>query len=153
MFRWCAENSLELFPDQQIQFFFTFLKNDTILPSLLFFPLRFDGGDEPNFWNSSDILAFFRSSLSNCSANFLLDCENGNERTAVRYITQPRETRLTPAPSWACAQCGWWYCCGAWRVTPCVSLCVAQASAPSVGTVWATRGPSEIRRSCASACL
>ena len=29
--------------------------------------------DAPIFWNNCDILAFFRSSFSNCSASFLLD--------------------------------------------------------------------------------
>ena len=69
-----------------------FLKNDAMSLLLLsfffsffFVPgcLRFeendgcdeeeDADDAPIFWNNCDILAFFRSSFSNCSASFLLD--------------------------------------------------------------------------------
>ena len=73
--------------------FLIFLKNDAMslllvsfFFSFFFVPgcLRFeeedkdDGcgeedADAPIFWNNCDILAFFRSSFSNCSASFLLD--------------------------------------------------------------------------------
>ena len=86
---------IELEANYNLNHFLIFLKNDAMSPLLVLFffsfffvpgCLRFeeeeeeeDGCDEeedadaPIFWNNCDILAFFRSSFSNCSASFLLD--------------------------------------------------------------------------------